>query len=898
MGKKALCIKLYLLVIVAFSCIFTPHANASIELDYSLPNRYVLDRISVIGNKYIDPELIISISGLQISSVIQIPGPEISNAINNIWNHDIVDNVNIYASDISDNHVELVIEIIELPRLSKISFSGIEKKEEEILLEKLKLVVDKPVSNEYIEETKYKVRKYFLDEGYYNAKVNVTKINHNENINAVELRIQVEKGEEKVVGKIFFTGNRILNEDNLKLSMTSTREKARFTLIKNLFKSLPNFFSKENLLFRPFNLDEFITIYKSNVIFTSSNFDEKKFEEDKIHIIDFCKSQGFRDAEVLDTKFYVKNGDPSLNIRIQLNEGNQYRLGRVNWVGNQQYSSVLLSNLLRIKSGDIYNSVLLKERLSSMMIDDGVSSLYYNNGYLHYTAMPVEMGVKDNVIDIEIRIREGHQSSINRILLRGNKTTHDNVIMRELHTLPGDKFSGAALKRSYRELVMLNFFDPMIDIQPLPNAKDKTVDISYKVKEAPKFEARLTGTYGGNGFEGGATVYTNNASIGNIFKKRIPMGAGQDASLEFSWNGKDSYQVSTKFTDPCISERYPILLSWGGSIAGFSTYRKNSNDEMSDSPVTYKKKAEERLMVGDNDFDDKRKIGKNFSIGTHLSISKKITWLDYSKIRLGSSYNYRKYSGEFSLLEKNRDLMGRIHDISFDIALIRNSTNHPIFPTEGSTITLQFITTPPYSLLSKTPSIESRPEITAFKYKEYHQTILDMSSFLSVIGKLVFSARGQLGFLGNYQKKIGPFERFIMGGTLPQSNDVFGKEYITLRGYEDESMKPVDSFSGYKGGVLYDKLTFELRYPIIESAIVHLYILSFVEAGNTWAEYKNFSILKVNKSAGFGARLYIGIVLNTIIGLDFGYPFDYVSTASLKKEREMVAQFSIGMGLR
>jgi outer membrane protein insertion porin family len=892
-------IKLYLIVVVGFLYINTSTAIAAIELDYSFPNKYIVDSIKIAGNKYTDADLIVSISGLHIGSIIQIPGPEIANAINNIWNHNIVDNVNIYASYVSDNHVELVIEIIELPRLSKISFSGIDKKEEEILLDKLKLIVDKPISDAYLEETKYKVYKYFVDEGYYNVKVNITKLNHSEATNSAELKIIVDKGSEKIVGKFFFTGNNIIDADDLKLSMTGIREKARFTLIKNLFKAIPKFFSKNNLLFRPFKLDDYIKFYRANVIFSSSNFDEKKFEEDKLQIINYCRSQGFRDAKILNTQFYVRSGDPSMNIRFHLKEGQQYRIGSIKWAGNQIYSSYLLSKLLKIKAGDIYNSVLLKERLSSMMIDDGVPSLYYNNGYLHYMAVPVEVGVKNNVIDIEIRIREGYQSTIDRIIVRGNKTTQDNVILRELHTLPGDKFSGAALKRSYRELLMLNLFDPMIGINPLPNAKEKTVDISYKVKESPKFELKLNGTYGANGLEGGVTIFTNNASIRNIFRKRLPMGAAQDISLELSFNGRDSYKFSTKFVDPYISEKHPIRLSWGASIAGFSTYRKD--DTVLDDPRIVDNKEDKEakgLALWKKDAAEKRKVGKNFSLGTNFSIAKKLFWLDYSQIRVGSSYSYRKYDGEFSLLKKNGNVMGHIHDISLDISLIRNSTNDPIFPTEGSAVTLQFITTLPYSLLSKTPNIALKPELTDFKFKEYHQTMLDVSYFLSIVGKLVLNVRGHIGFLGNYQKRIGPFERFSMGGTMLQSNDVFGKEYIMLRGYEDESIKPLDGLTGYKGGVLYDKLTFELRYPIISSGIIHLCILSFIEAGNTWAEYKKFSILRVNKSAGFGARLYVGVVLNTIIGLDFGYPFDAVSSISDSKEREMVAQVSIGMGLR
>lgn len=917
-------IKLYLITTLGLIYFLSYNAQAEINLDFNFPEKYTIEKISVKGNKYTDANLIISVSRLQLGSKILIPGSDISNAIQNIWDHGIVDNVNIYAKEIpSTTNIEIIIEVVELPRLKSFDYSGVTKKEKDALQEKLKLIEGKCVSKDYINEVKSIVHKYFIEEGYYSTVVTINKKllseddnneepidQDNENTeengdklnidNSVTLQIIVDKGDEKLIGKISFIGNKIISEEELRGSMNHIREKAKFSLVKNICKSIVTlkFFGKNGPLLRPFNPEELIQYLKDNVIFTSSNYDEKKFDEDKLQIINYYRSKGFRDAKILDTQFFTRKGNSSLNMKIFVYEGEQYTIGNITWVGNTLYSSEFLQKILGAKPDSIYDPITIKDRLSQFMIDDSVASLYYNTGYLHYGAMAIETKVQDKVVNLEIRVREGYQSTIDRILVKGNKITHDNIILREIRTLPGDKFNGNKLKRSYRQLVMLNIFDPNIEILPLPNPKNKTADISYKIKkETPKFEFKAIATFGSGGPEGGFTVVCNNASIGNIFKWRKPLGDKQDFAIDAKCGAFDtkeekwinSYSIATRFADPMISEKYPIGISWGTHFTRAPTYGfENSKGEVVEEEDIESNKSREKKI-----------IARNESYGTNIAIGKGISWIDYASFRIGAAYDYSLYYGKVSLLGKKEKIEGTIQDLRFDFAIVRDSTDNPIFPTEGSILNIQFITTPPYSLFSNsiTPKYENKPEITEFKFKEYNQTMIDFSLFVPVIGKLVFNTRINAGLLGSYQKIIGPFERFRMGGTTDYTNShngTLGSEFIGLRGYQDGKICPEDSFTNYKGGVLYDKLALELRYPILTlSSIVHLSVLTFLEAGNTWSEYKNFSILNTMRSAGFGIRLYVGVMLNTTLGLDFGYPLDKQGT----KENEMVAQFSMGVSL-
>ena len=130
-------------------------------------------------------------------------------------------------------------------------------------------------------------------------------------------------------------------------------------------------------------------------------------------------------------------------------------------MGNTKYESWRLSSLLNIKKGDVYNSKYLQERL--YMDEDAVSNIYQNNGYLFSRLDPIETIVGNDSINLEIRVVEGPQATINKLMIRGNTRTHEHVIRRELYTYPGELYSWQDVIRSIRELANMGHFDPEKD---------------------------------------------------------------------------------------------------------------------------------------------------------------------------------------------------------------------------------------------------------------------------------------------------------------------------------------------------------------------------------------------------------------------------------------------------
>ncbi|MEJ0104756.1 MAG: POTRA domain-containing protein [Bacteroidota bacterium] len=176
--------------------------------------------------------------------------------------------------------------------------------------------------------------------------------------------------------------------------------------------------------------------------FNSAKFDEKKYEADKESVLEYLNSQGYRDAAILDdTTYTTRNGNIDIDIKVE--EGRKYYFGNITWKGNSKYSDSVLSVILGINKGDVYNLATLNKRLGKQLTQEGgdISQYYQDDGYLFFHVEPVETAVYNDTIDHEIRISEGPQARIKNVTISGNEKTKDHVIRRELRTIPGDLFN-------------------------------------------------------------------------------------------------------------------------------------------------------------------------------------------------------------------------------------------------------------------------------------------------------------------------------------------------------------------------------------------------------------------------------------------------------------------------
>ena len=809
--------KHFFIVIFLFLSVFTLQAQIkmggdSLIIDYGNPQQYEVGGIVTSGTQFLDEAVLINISGISVGDSIDVPGEKISKAIENLWKQGLFSDIKIVATHSFGKKIFLEIRLQERPRLSTFKFTGVSKSEADKIREKISLG-DKVVTENLLETTKNTIVNFYLEKGYLNTEVNIVSVKDSLFSNREKLTINVNKKSKVKVNSIIFEGNKFFKESTLKRAMKETKEKKWWK------------------------------------IFTSSKFIDDKYQEDKSKIVVKYNDKGYRDARIVSDSVY-KFDENSINIKIKIDEGNQYFFRNINWLGNTKHTSQELNSILGIKKGDVYDQSVLDQHLFMSQNNRDVSSLYMDDGYLFFSVTPVEVNVEGDSIDFEMRIYEGKQARINKVTVAGNVKTNDRVIMREIRTKPGQLFSRADIIRTQRELAQLGYFDQeKLGVNPIPNPADGTVDIEYTVEEKPADQLELSGGYGANQLVGTLGISFNNFSARNFFKKGawrpLPSGDGQKLSLRAQTNGKYYQSYNASFTEPWLGGKKPNSFS-----------------------VTLFHSIQTSGSASDN-------VGKqSITIsGISLGLGKRLKKPDdYFTIYHEVSYQYyilKNYGGTF--LFNN----GTSNNLSFQETISRNSIDAPIYPRTGSQLSFTLQLTPPYSLFN---SIDYKTASDAVKYKfiEYHKWKFTSSWFTKLVGNLILNTKIQYGFLGLYNRNLGasPFERFYLGGDGLSGFSLDGREIIALRGYENNSVTPQNSNGAQIGGTIFDKYTFELRYPVSLNPSATIYFLSFAEAGNSWLNFKEFNPFSMKRSLGFGIRIFLPVF--GLLGLDYGYGYDAI----------------------
>lgn len=822
-------LKLLLLALLLTVVPFSAHAqvvvgsNDEYDFDYLTPKTYEIGGITFEGAENFDTRVVQLVAGLQVGDQVRIPGDKIAGAIENLWKQGMFDDVQIRVSRIQGNLVFLNIVLKERPRMLKFAFTGVKKGEDKKLREEMQIKTGDVVTENMLRTSSNKIKSYFIDKGF--TRTEVTPTTETDTSGRLIVTFNVKRGKKVKIDSLIFEGNKDFSDITLQGKMQKTRD-------VHFRKSL-RFWKK--------------------VFWKKSRYMENDFREDLENIIAYYNEQGYRDARiVMDTVWEVpeaelKDKDEArLKVKVQLHEGNKFFFRNISFSGNTVYSDEVLRRSLRISKGDPYNKSLLEENLKYNPSGTDVSSLYMDNGYLFFRAVPVEVAVENDSIDIEVRIIEGTQARIRNVSIEGNTITNDKVIMRELHTRPGDLFSREALIRSHRELLNLKFFEEQsVNPEPRPNPKDGTVDIVYHVKEGSTSQLNLQGGYGSGMFIGQIGIQLNNFSVRNIFNKDawvpLPAGDGQKLSLNATTNGSSYYSISAGFTEPWLGGRRAQSLT--GQV--YHNYLSNG------------------LWVRQND--------ENFYslqiTGAGVSFSKRLKWPDdYFIVSHGLTYKHYILDN-YSSLASGLFADGTANDISYAFTISRNSFDSPFYTRSGSEVSLSAYVTPPFSLFSDKDYSSATPE-EKYKWVEYYKINFRGSWFLNLVGDVVLSTRFRFGWMSYYNKDIGlsPFGRYFLGGDGLSSWVLDGREVIPLRGYENNSLTP----NG--GGSVFDRFTIELRQPIVESGSATVWVLGFLEGGNCWSDISEFQPFKMYNSAGLGVRLYLPML--GLIGVDWGYGFD------------------------
>ncbi|MBQ8366078.1 MAG: BamA/TamA family outer membrane protein [Bacteroidaceae bacterium] len=819
------------------------------------PRTYTIGGINLSGVDNYEPYVIIGISGLSVGDVIDVPGDAITTAVKNYWNHGLFADVSIEADSIVGNKIYLGINLKQRPRISNINYNGVKKGEREDLELKLPLRKGNQITPNIVDRAQKIIKQYFEDKGYNNAEVNIVQRPDVTSDNQMIIDINVDKNEKVKIHRIYINGVEDVPLKKIKYAM-KMREKTRLTTFKNTF-------------------------------LRSKKFTPEKYKEDKENILSRYAELGYRDARIVSDSVVPFN-NKRVDIHLNIEEGNRYYLRSVKWVGNSVFSTAYLDYLLRLKPGDVYNQEELDKRLFTDT--DAVKNEYYNKGYVFLHLLPIEVSVVNDSVDLEIRLSEGVQATIDRVRISGNDRLYEEVVRRELRTVPGDLFSMSALERSYREIANMGHFNPeTIHPDVLDNRETGTVDINWGLETKSSDQIELSAGWGQTGVIGKLSLKLTNFSMRNLFRKGalrrgiLPQGDGQTLTLSAQSNGKYYQAYSISFFDPWFGRKRPNSLS----VSAFMSIQTDVADSYYNS--AYYNNYNNYLYgygnyngYGYNNISsyydpDKYIRMYGFSIGW----GRPLKWPD-DYFTLSAELNYQLYSlkdWQYFLITD-----GNCNNINLSVTLARRSVDNPFFPRQGSDFSLQVSATPPYSMFDGKDyaSLATNPKSSTYKSElrdkhkwiEYYKIKFRSKTYTSLTeGKhnLVLMTRADFGILGSYDKnKKSPFETFYMGGDgMSGYSYNYATDMVALRGYENGSLTPY----GYEG-YAYTRLGMELRFPFMLQSSTTIYGLAFVEAGNSWTDASKFNLFDLKRSAGVGIRIFLQMI--GLIGLDWAYGFDDV----------------------
>ncbi|UJH90884.1 outer membrane protein assembly factor BamA [Antarcticibacterium sp. 1MA-6-2] len=851
--------------LLAFCFLYTLSFQAQ-DLPLGQGIKYTIGEIKVTGADSYNDQTVIAFTGLKKGDELFIPGDRLSKVLKKLWDLNLFSDINFYITNVEGNVADLELEITEVPELDEIRIQGIKKSPREELIKENNLTPGAKVTENLITTTKNYIENKYKKDGFLNTKVaiNTTPVEDTTSINKVNMVVNVDRGEKVKITDIEFEGNEEFSDAKLKRALKKTKERSFFRFWKR------------------------------------SKFVENTYEEDKTNLVDKYKEKGFRDARIVSDTL-IKTGPETVALKMQIEEGRKHYIGDIEFIGNTVYTDDYLRRVMGISKGDIYNGVLLKERIADPADPDAqdLANLYKNSGYLFSQINPVETRVYNDTIDFEIRIIEGKEAYFNNISVVGNDKTKDHVIYRELRTKPGQKYSQQNVIRTIRELGQLGFFDAE-QIKPNfqnVNPDSGTLDMEYSVVEAGASQIELQGGYGGGGFIGTLGLSFNNFSLSGIFDKEaykpLPMGDGQTLSLRAQ--ASIFYQTySLSFVEPWLGGRRPVSLS-----TSFSYTRQFSYDYAA------------RRADKSRSFD---------ILGVNVGLAKRLRWPD-DFFTLSQAVGFQRYD----LNNYNTGLFtfgdGYSNNLSYTLGISRNSEGiNPIFPTTGSNFSITAKLTPPYSLINgvdyadlknqdeyqlkdangnlinldgtrlregQTPvADQGKIDQEKFKWLEFYKVKFKGSWFNTLYNfggnsNLVLRTHAEYGFLGAYNNDRGipPFERFFLGGDGLGAFSLDGREVIALRGYPNQSVKPLDrpdlsQATRDDGATIYNKYSLELRFPITLKPMASIYALAFVEGGATFDNFRDYNPFLLNRSAGAGLRIFMPQF--GLLGIDFGYGFDPV----------------------
>ena len=363
---------------------------------------FVIGGIEVKGAKHYNAQTIIVASGLKVGDRITIPSERFTRIIHKLWNYQVFNDIDIYIAKTEGDKVFLEIALTERPRLSEATFTGVSKGDREELEKRTGLKKGALISPNTLDRARQLVKKYYDEKGFREMKMTIKETEAPGQPGYVNLTLDIDRSGKTKVRNIYFEGNSSLTDYQLRMAMGKTNEGFALSRGRGLSSLLK--------------------------IFKQKKFVDADYKEDLQNLIKRYQAAGYRDAELVSDSIVPVPGTRKVDIYLKVNEGQKYYIKDIRFVGNTKYPSELLSQLLAIRPGDVYDQKRLENRLS--VDEDAVSNLYYNNGYIFAGVDPVETNIVGDSVSLEVRVTEGPQATIDKVKIRGNDIVYEDVVLR------------------------------------------------------------------------------------------------------------------------------------------------------------------------------------------------------------------------------------------------------------------------------------------------------------------------------------------------------------------------------------------------------------------------------------------------------------------------------------
>lgn len=830
--------------------------NPTVQYTGNAPRKYTIAGISVSGVDNYEDYVLIGFSGLSVGQTISVPGDEISNAIKRFWRQGLFSDVSITLEKTLGDQAWLNIALQQRPRISKIEYDGVKKGEREDLDLSIGIAKGSQVTPNIIDRAKKIIKRYYDDKGFRNADVEIYQDADPDEENQVMLTIYVDKHEKVKVNSLVIDG--LAEWEKRGTSWKLHKDYMTYLKANRAMK-------KTNAKGKWYNF------------FRGKKFTPDNYKEDKKRLIEKYHELGYRDARIVADSV-TRHDEKTVDVYLRVEEGNKYYIRNISIVGNTVEPTDKLLALLQMKPGDVYNQKKLDKRINTD--EDGIGTLYMDQGYLFFSMEPVEVNVENDSVDLELRVVEGPPARINRVRIEGNDRLYEHVVRRELRTRPGELFNKTDLIRSARELAQTGHFDPeKMNPLPIPNGEDGTVDILFDLESKANDQIELSFGWGSTGVIFRTSLKLTNISIRDIFhpdryRGIMPQGDGEQLTISAQTNARYYQSYSISYVDPWFGGKRPNSLS-------FSVYYSRQSDINSRYyNSNYYNNYYNNYGYGYGNYGSgssyyEYAIDPDKSIqmiGASVGFGKRLNWPD-DYFTLQTSLNYQVYIlNDWQYFPVSN---GTSNSVSLEAMVSRNSIDNPYYTRRGSAFSLSCELTPPYSLFQNSDELAAQEKYSKEKMKwlEFYKIKFSTKTFTPLTSgsrTLVFHTRSDMGFLGHYNKnKVSPFESYYMGG---DGNSYYSSSYITeyipLRGYENGALT-----QGYSDvATSYCRFVAELRYPFMLESSSTIYGLAFAEAGNAWTDFKYFNPFALKRSMGAGIRIFLPMI--GMLGIDWAYGFD------------------------